>query len=174
MEFSALNLCVVCHGRKESSDSKPPQKKTSGDHVKKDRSGIWGLFCLSFILEKILRCCLWRISNLRLQSVFCLFYSKHGHNIVHDSRYGIESQIWWLKTPLGKLKKDSKLPLDFNTNDSWFHLDLNLKMLDTFPQTQRLKSMLFNKCATNQSISLLFLNQLTLPLTIPSKLTFNS
>lgn len=63
---SALNPCVVCHSRKESSDSKPPSLKKTSDHVKKDRSGIWELFCFSFVLEKMLCCCPWRISGLRL------------------------------------------------------------------------------------------------------------
>lgn len=50
--FSALNPCVVCHNRKESSDSKPPSQKKTSDHLKKERSAIWELFCLVFVLEK--------------------------------------------------------------------------------------------------------------------------
>lgn len=46
--FSALNPCVVCHSRKESSDSKPSSQKKTSDReeksVKKDRFRIWKLF----------------------------------------------------------------------------------------------------------------------------------
>lgn len=84
--FSALNPCVVCYSRKECSDSKPPSQKKTSDHVKKDRSGIWEIFCLSFILEKLLCCCLWRISYLRtVISGFRLFWTNNWNNIVSFS-----------------------------------------------------------------------------------------
>ena len=85
---SALNPCVVCHSRKESSDSKPPSLKKTSDHVKKDRSGIWELFCFSFVLEKnALLLSLEDQWPQTLISVFCLFYTKYWHSIlsVHDS-----------------------------------------------------------------------------------------
>ena len=86
--YSALNPCVVCHSRKESSDSKPPSLKKTSDHVKKDRSGIWELFCFSFVLEKnALLLSLEDQWPQTLISVFCLFYTKYWHSIlsVHDS-----------------------------------------------------------------------------------------
>ncbi|XP_076594425.1 transcription elongation factor A protein 3 isoform X1 [Chaetodon auriga] len=63
--------------RKEPSDSKPPSQKKTSDHVKKDRSGMWELFCLSFILEKLLCCCLCRISDLRLQSLDFICFTRN-------------------------------------------------------------------------------------------------
>ncbi len=38
---------------------------------------------------------------------------------------GLKLQIWWLYTQLDKIIKDLQLDLDFNTSDSWLHLDLN-------------------------------------------------
>ncbi|XP_075965073.1 transcription elongation factor A protein 3 isoform X2 [Anarhichas minor] len=35
--FSALNPCVVCHSRKELSDSQPPPQKKTSDPIKRDR-----------------------------------------------------------------------------------------------------------------------------------------
>ena len=47
----------------------------------------------------------------------------------------------------------------------------DLKILDTFPQAQRLKSVLFKKCRVYLFISLHFLNELMLMAFIPCKLT---
>ena len=47
----------------------------------------------------------------------------------------------------------------------------DLKILDTFPQAQRLKSVLFKKCRVYLFISLHFLNELGLMAFIPCKLT---
>ncbi|XP_041799229.1 transcription elongation factor A protein 3 isoform X1 [Chelmon rostratus] len=63
--------------RKEASDSKPPSQKKTSDHVKKDRSGMWELLWLSFILEKPLCCCLRRISDLRLKSPVVVCFRRN-------------------------------------------------------------------------------------------------
>lgn len=71
-------------------------------------------------------------------------------------------------TWLYKIKKDSQLDLDFNT-DFTGTLAFDLKKLDTFCQVQRLKCMLFKKCVTIQLMSLHFLNPLTLMLVTASQ-----